>query len=75
MITDFDIKKLKKVFVTKEDLKKFASKDDLKQLETRFTNNIVEFKDEILHEIVALREDITVILGQRDIIEDHEIRI
>ena len=43
MITDADIKKMKKVFVTKDDLKlmedrqdkKFATKDDLKKLPTK----------------------------------------
>lgn len=66
MITDADIKKMKKVFSTKEDLQ---------QLEKKLTNNIVEFKDEILHEIIALREDITVITGYRDMLEDHDKRI
>ncbi|PIP14808.1 hypothetical protein COW98_05065 [Candidatus Roizmanbacteria bacterium CG22_combo_CG10-13_8_21_14_all_35_9] len=97
MITDSDIKKLKKIFATKDDLKKFAAKEDLKrfatkedleryatkenlkeelqQLEKRLTNNIIVFKDEILHEIIALRDDFTMISGHRDMLEDHEIRI
>ena len=33
------------------------------------------FKDEILHEIIALRDDFTMISGHRDMLEDHEIRI
>ena len=32
MITDQDIKKMKKVFATKDDLKSFATKDDLKPI-------------------------------------------
>jgi DNA invertase Pin-like site-specific DNA recombinase len=35
MLTDSDIKKLKKIFATKEDLKKFATKDDLKKFATK----------------------------------------
>jgi len=61
MLTKIDINKLKEIFVTKDEFK------DLK-------NDIVTFKDEILHEIIKLRDDITVIIGYRDMIEDHEQR-
>ena len=72
MITDKDIAKLKQVFSTKDDLKemedrqdkKYASKDDL-----------IKFKDEILGEIVKLREDSTMDTGTRDTVEDHETRL
>ncbi len=63
MITDNDIKKLKQTFATKEDLKGFATKDDL-----------IDFKDAILHEIQNLRDDVTVTTGYRDTLEDHEDR-
>jgi len=66
MITDSDIKKLKVVF---------ATKDDLKKLDNKLSNNIIEFKDEILHEIVALRKDISVVSGHRDMLKNHETRI
>lgn len=62
MITDKDISKLKQVFATKDDLKKVSE-------------DIVQFKDDILTEIVKLRDDITVVVGYRDMIEDHEARI
>lgn len=62
MLTKIDINKLKEVFVTKGEFK------DLK-------NDIVAFKDEILHEIIKLRDDITVVIGYRNMIEDHEQRI
>lgn len=103
MITDADIKKLKEVFATKDDLKGFATKEDLKRttdailqyVDTRFEsidhqlkilakverivdeveNKIVEFKDEILQEIVAMRQELSVTLGHRDILENHEVRI
>lgn len=64
MITDNDIKKLKQTFATKEDLKGFATKDDL-----------IDFKDAILHEIQNLRDDVTVTTGYRDTLEDHEDRL
>ena len=64
MITDADIKKIGKVFVTKKDAKSFATKEDL-----------INFKDDILSEIIKLREDIEVIIGYRDRIEDHDQRI
>lgn len=59
MLTKTDINRLKEVFVTKDEFK------DLK-------NDIITFKDEILHEIIKLRDDITVVIGYRDMIEDHE---
>jgi len=72
MITDADIKKMKKVFVTKEDLKDLSNK-----FEARFATkeDIIDFKDSILTEIIKLREDVAVVTGYRDLIEDHEKRI
>jgi hypothetical protein len=35
MLTNSDIKKLKRIFATKDDLKKFATKDDLKKFATK----------------------------------------
>ena len=35
MITDADVKKISKVFATKDDLKGFATKDDLKNFATK----------------------------------------
>ena len=97
MITDVDIKKMKRVFATKEDLKgmsnrfdkKFATKDDLSIVSTELVGliqsfgaelsglklDVVDFKDSILTEIIKLREDVTVITGYRDLIEDHDKRI
>lgn len=79
MITDDDIKKLKKVFVTKNELKKelkrFATKDDLADSVRELREEIINFKDSILSEIIKLREDVTVIIGYRDLIENHDKRI
>lgn len=36
MITDVDIKKMKTVFLTKDDAKSFTTKDDFKDLSKRF---------------------------------------
>ncbi len=67
MITDADIKKLKKVFATKDDLKTFATKEDfkimetglrdgiandLKSMETRLRKNIVDDIADILQDSV-----------------------
>ncbi|EKE13989.1 MAG: hypothetical protein ACD_12C00724G0011 [uncultured bacterium] len=62
-----------KRFATKDDLKRFATKDDLKNYATR--DDLVNFKDSILSEIIKLREDIEVVIGYRDQIEDHDQRI
>ncbi len=101
MITDADIKKMKKVFATKDDLKKFMTKEDFKVESKKFAtkedlkialekyatkddlfnvtrglkNDIIDFKDSILTEIIKLREDITVVIGYSDRIEDHDQRI
>ena len=62
MITDADVKKLKRVFVTKDEF-------------SNLKNDIVDFKDSILSEIIKLREDIEVVIGYRDMIENHDRRI
>lgn len=58
MLTNIDIRKLKTIFITKEDfkkfatkdeLKRFASKDDLKRMEKRIIikfNEVLDFFDE-----------------------------
>jgi len=94
MITDADIKKMKRVFATKEDLRnlsnkfeaKFATKDQLSDttkelvdliysVRSELKGDLVNFKDSILSEIIKLREDITVVIGYSDRIEDHDKRI
>lgn len=51
--------------------------NDMKKLEKRFTTkeDLVDFKDAILHEIRDLRDDITVTTGYRDRIEDLDNRL
>ena len=38
-------------------------------------NDMVQFKDDILHEIVNLQDDVAILTGYRDTIEDHDVRI
>ncbi|KKT38779.1 MAG: hypothetical protein UW22_C0006G0045 [Candidatus Gottesmanbacteria bacterium GW2011_GWB1_44_11c] len=72
-----------KRFATKDDLKalearqdnKFASKDDLKKTEKSMRDTIVDFKDEILHEIKGFREEIAIVIGYKDHIEDVDYRV
>ncbi|MEK7079614.1 MAG: hypothetical protein AAB929_06085 [Patescibacteria group bacterium] len=90
MITDVDIKKLSKVFITKKDLKNaldpYSTRKELEnttielikyigEVKTELKNDILSFKDQILFEINKLRDDITVTTGYRDMIQDHEARI
>ena len=60
-----------------EELKRFATKDDLnnaiKDLASK--EDLVTFKDAILHEIAKMRDEVAIVGGQRDILEDHELRI
>ena len=73
MITDADITKLKTIFATKDDLKLYATKDDLKEYANK--KDIIEFKDAILKEIRDMRDEIALVIGYKDQIEDHEDRI
>lgn len=77
MITDADIKKMKKVFATKDELAE-TTKELIKliySVKSELKADIVDFKDSILSEIIKLREDITVVIGYSDRIEDHDQRI
>ncbi len=66
MITDADIAKLKIVFVTK---------DDLSAMEKRQKDERISFKDAILKEISDMRDEVALVIGYKDQIEDHEDRI
>jgi len=65
--------------LTKKDIaqleEKFATKEDAKDLRRELMDALISFKDAILHEIKALREDVTIVTGYKDEIEDHDIRI
>ena len=74
MITDADIKKMKTVFLTKEEAKRFATKEDLKRFAT---------KDDLKKTIEDLTDIITggfdrlyqLIKENSDIFNDHERRL
>lgn len=66
MLTKTDLSKLEEKFATKNDLE--SGVKSLKDL-------IVGFKDTILHEIQGLREDVVIVTGYKDQIENQETRI
>ena len=90
MITDADIKKMKKVFATKEDLKRFATKDELKSLDLKMDAGfqellkfIVEIKNDIMKELNEFRNEMNefrvemrdINRGNQAILNNHESRI
>jgi len=83
MLTASDLNKIKEITRNeiktelKKELKRYPTKDDLnKSLEKYATkDDLINFKDSILSEIIKLREDIEVVIGYRDMIEDHDQRI
>ena len=83
MLTASDLNKIKEITRNeiktelKKELKRYPTKDDLnKSLEKYVTkDDLINFKDSILSEIIKLREDIEVVIGYRDMIEDHDQRI
>lgn len=54
---------------------KFVTKEDLKKTEKKFTDLLIDFKDAILKEIKNLRDDVALVTGYKDQIEDHDYRI
>lgn len=63
--------------VTKQDLNDLETrnKNELQHAVSDFKETVLSFKDEILHEIKAMREELAIITGYKDQIEDHEVRI
>ena len=57
-----------------DDMKKMV-RDVLREEKVRSKDDIVTFKDAILKELKDMREEITLIVGYKDQIEDHEDRI
>lgn len=50
-------------------------KNVLREEKVATTDNLVTFKDEILTEIKAMRDENTLLTGYKDQIEDHDLRI
>lgn len=66
MLTRTDIAKLEEKFVTKEEFHQFKKE---------IFDALISLKDAILHEIKGLREEVAIVTGYKDQIEDHEVRI
>ncbi len=85
MITDKDITKLKKVFITKKDVKAFATKDDLKKELKKYATkeDLENTSDGIvkeIHTVIEMIGDISQKLDKDkretdDILEHHERQI
>jgi len=78
MITDDDIKKLKGVFATKDDLNRFATKDDLNRFATKDDLETMEkrLKKEIVSDMAEyMQNNVIPVLNQHekrlDRIEKH----
>jgi uncharacterized protein with HEPN domain len=83
MITDADVKKLKKTFVAKEDLKKFATKDKMNRGFIDIIKFIGETKNDIMKELNEFRNEMNefrneirdINRGNQAILNSHESRI
>lgn len=77
MITDKDVQKLKKTFVTKDDLKKelsnYATKSDLQQMADDFAKTVTEivgtWGEKLQDSIERLK------INHQEVLDDHEKRI
>ena len=70
MITESDIRKIKDSLSDT-----FATKNELQMAKNDLKNDLVNFKDALLHEILAMRDELSIVLGYREQIEDHEHRL
>lgn len=68
MLNKSDIKLISQLFSDEFSEKFTEARKQLKE-------DLVNFKDEILTEVKKLSEDVTVVTGYKDQIEDHDIRI
>jgi len=69
-----DVKKMMKDVLRDE---KVVTKDDLQQELSKYAtkDDLVSFKDTILHELQAIRDNQELITGYKDQIENHDVRI
>ena len=70
MITESDIRKIKDSLSDT-----FATKNELQMAKNDLKNDLVNFKDALLHEILAMRDELSIVLGYREQIENHEHRL
>jgi hypothetical protein len=73
MLTKKDIQDLKEVFVTREEFYDF--REEVYERFDEVKETIIQFKDAILTEIKAMREELIVVTGYRQHLENHEERI
>jgi len=66
----------KRTYITYDvdDVKKMV-KDVLVEAKIPSTDTLAQFKDDIIKEIKDLRDEVTLVTGYKDQIEDHEERI
>ena len=64
MLTKFDIQLIRKLF-----------EEELLGARRLLTDDILMFKDEIVGELQKLRDEVTIVTGYKDQIENHEDRI
>ena len=67
-----DMKGLIKTVLKEE---RVATKDELKSVKDELKELIISFKDNILHELQAIRDNQELITGYKDQIENHDLRI
>ena len=58
-----------------EEVFREVLKQEIQSVEKRFGSKVLEFKDAILKEIKDMRDEVAIVGGQRDMLEDHELRI
>lgn len=58
-----------------EEVFREVLKHEIQSSEKRLENQVLEFKDAILHEITKMRDEVAIVGGQRDMLEDHDQRI
>lgn len=58
-----------------EEVFRDVLKQEIQSSEKRFENKVLEFKDAILKEIKDMRDEVAIVGGQRDMLEDHDQRI
>lgn len=79
MITNADIKKLKTVFATKDDLKRFATKEDVQEIVNESMEGVVEGVKTIIDMLGETNrkteQNTKEVQGHRVAIGDHEERI
>lgn len=83
MITDADIKRMKAVFATKEDLKSLATKEELKSLDSKMDRGFIEIinfigetKSDIMKELNDFRVEMRDInRNNQSTLNNHETRI